>query len=112
LNPATKWIIAHLGFVSPYYLLILDPNGNLKGIYSYAGIPNYHNNWRNLLMGYDSTISTFTTLVQTRLASNIGFKLFAFTFSSSNSAPTFLWGFNSFYKTGSDIGFSIIFAST
>jgi hypothetical protein len=98
--------------VSPYYLLILDPNGNLKGSYTYAGIPNYNVYWRNLLLGYNSIISTFTAIVQTTLSSNNGFKLFAFTFTSTNSAPTFLWGFNSYYKTNADKGFSIIFSST
>jgi hypothetical protein len=68
-------------------------------------------NWRNLLLGYDSTDSTYTTLVQTTLGSGNGYKLFAFAFSSSNSAPKFKWGFNSFYKTADDIGFSVIFSS-
>jgi hypothetical protein len=96
INPAKKWIIAHSGFVTLNYLFILDPDGKLKGAYRYTGIPSYDINWRNLLLDYDSTTSTYTTLVHSRLASNFGYKLFAFTFSSSNSAPTFLWGFNSF----------------
>ena len=40
LNPATKWIIAHTGWVSPYYLLILDSDGNLKGAYTYKESPS------------------------------------------------------------------------
>ena len=97
INPETKWIIAHTAVVNPNCLLILDPNGNLKGAYTYANMPNYNGYWRNLLLGYESTTSTYTALVQTTLASGLGYKLFAFTFSSSNSAPTFLWGFNSYY---------------
>jgi hypothetical protein len=67
--------------------LILDTDGNLKGAYTYAGIPNYDRFWRNLLLGYDSSTSTYTALVQTRLSSNLGYKLFAFTFSSSSFSP-------------------------
>jgi hypothetical protein len=93
INPETKWIIAHSGWDPPYYLLILDINGNLIGAYTYTGIPNYEWNWRNLLLGHES--STYTALLQTKVSSNV-YKLFAFTFSSSSSAPTFLWGFNNF----------------
>jgi hypothetical protein len=93
INPATKWIIAHSGYSAPYYLLILDSDGNLKGAYTYANIPNYDTISRNLLLGYES--STYTALVQTYVSSNV-YKLIAFTFSSSISTPTFLWGFNSF----------------
>jgi hypothetical protein len=39
INPTKKWIIAHSGRGSPYYLLIIDPNGNLKGAYTYVGSP-------------------------------------------------------------------------
>jgi hypothetical protein len=67
INPTTKWIIAHSGWISPYYLLILDPDGNLKGAYSYTGIPDYNYLSRNLLLGYDST-STYTALVQTEVS--------------------------------------------
>jgi hypothetical protein len=67
---------------------------------------------RNIILGYDSATSTFTALVQAGMLSGNGYKLFGFTFSSLNSAPTLLWGFNSFYKTAADIGFSIIFSST
>ena len=95
LNPATKWIIAHTGYVAPYFLLILDSDGNLKGAYTYADIPDYNIYWRNLLLGHDSSSSAYTALVQT--ASIMGSRLFAFSFSSSNPAPSFMWGFNSFY---------------
>ena len=61
---------------------------------------------------YNSTSSKYTALIQTGLATLPGYKLFAFTFSSSSSAPSFVWGFNSFYKMGFDDGYSIIFAST
>jgi hypothetical protein len=111
INPATKWIIAHSSWANPNIILILDPNGILKGAYTYAEIPNYHKFWRNLLLGYDSLTLTYTALIQTKLSSNLGYKLFSFTLSSSSSAPTFKWGFNSFFKTINDIGFSIIFSS-
>jgi hypothetical protein len=62
IDPATKWIIAHSGWDAPYYLFVLDSEGNLKGAYSYADIPDFDYNSRNLLLGYDST-STFTALV-------------------------------------------------
>jgi hypothetical protein len=94
INPETKWIIAHTGDRSPNLILILDSDGNLKGAYTHADIPNYDNFSRNLLLGYES--STYTALVQNRLSSYLGYKLFAFTFSSSSSIPTFKWGFNSF----------------
>jgi hypothetical protein len=68
--------------------------------------------WRNLLLGYDSITSTYTAVAQTALPSNNGYKLFAFNFGSSNSAPIFKWGFKSFYKTSNDVGFSIIFSRT
>ena len=94
INPATKWIIAHSAFTNSNIILILDPDGNLKGAYTYD-IPYYDDKFsRNLLLGYES--STYTALVQTRRASGNGYKLFAFSFNSSSSAPTFLWGFNSF----------------
>jgi hypothetical protein len=93
INPATKWIIAHTAYRSPNIILILDSDGNLKGAYSYTGIPDYDYLSRNLLLGYESL--TYTALVQTKVSSNV-YKLFAFTFSSSGSAPTFKWGFNSF----------------
>ena len=112
INPATKWIIAHTAFISPNIMMIFDPNGNLKGAYTYADSSHYDIKWRNLLLGYDSATSTYTAIIQSRLSSSRGYKLFSFTFSSSNSAPVFLWGFNSFYKTFADIGFSIIFASS
>jgi hypothetical protein len=96
INPASKWIIAHTYFRSPNLILILDSDGNLKGAYSYTGIPDYDRFWRNLLLGYDSATSTYTALLQTSLSSGSGYKLFAFTFSSSGPATTFLWGFNSF----------------
>jgi hypothetical protein len=54
INPETKWIIAHTCCGSPNLILILDSDGNLKGAYTYAGIPNYNIFWRNLLLGYDS----------------------------------------------------------
>jgi hypothetical protein len=96
--------------------LILDTDGNLKGAYTYAEIPNYDRFWRNLLLGYDSATSTYTALVQTSVSYNV-YKLFAFTFSSSSSIPTFLWGFNSVDYSSVDYsnaatGFSIMFAST
>jgi hypothetical protein len=112
INPATKWIIAHSSLRNPNIILILDPNGMLKGGYTYAGIPDYKEYWRNILLGYDSTSSTYSGIIQTRLANNIGYKLFAFSFSSSSSAPSFVWGLNSFYKMGFDDGYSIIFART
>jgi hypothetical protein len=59
----TKWIIAHTGYDPPYYLMILDPDGNLKGAYTYVDSPDYKNFWRNLLLGYDSVTSTYTALV-------------------------------------------------
>jgi fumarylacetoacetate (FAA) hydrolase family protein len=93
INPATKWIIAHTANRSPNIILILDSDGNLKGAYTYANIPSYDRFSRNLLLGYDS--STYNALVQTSLSSGNGYKLFAFTFSSSSSTPTFKWGFNS-----------------
>jgi hypothetical protein len=92
INPATKWIIAHSGYRTPNLILILDSDGNLKGAYSYTGIPDYDRFWRNLLLGYDSATSTYTALLQTSLSSGSGYKLFAFTFSSSSSTPTFKWG--------------------
>jgi hypothetical protein len=55
INPASKWIIAHTAFRSPNLILILDQDGNLKGAYTYADIPNYDKFSRNLLLGYDST---------------------------------------------------------
>ena len=89
INPATKWIIAHTGNRFPNLILILDPDGNLKGSYTYSGIPYYYDRFlRNLLLGYDSATSTYTALVQTYVSTN-GYKLFAFTFSSSSSTPTF-----------------------
>jgi hypothetical protein len=94
INPAKKWIIAHSAWTNPNIILILDPDGNLKGAYSYTGIPDYNYLSRNLLLGYDST-STYTALVQTKVSWNF-YKLFAFTISSSSSTQTFLWGFNSF----------------
>ena len=97
INPATKWIIAHTALISPNILMIFDPNGNLKGAYTYADYPDYDIKWRNLLLGYDSATSTYTALIQSSLTSNLGYKLFSFTFSTSNSAPLFLWGFKSFY---------------
>jgi hypothetical protein len=33
--------------------MILDADGNLIGAFTYADIPNYEYNWRNLLLGYD-----------------------------------------------------------
>jgi hypothetical protein len=97
INPETKWIIAHSGWDPPYYLLILDINGNLKGAYTYANnygnIPDYDRFSRNLLLGYDSATSTYTALVQSSFASG---SVIAFTFSSSSSTPTFKWGFNYF----------------
>jgi hypothetical protein len=66
INPATKWIIAHSGWNVPYYILILDPVGNLKGAYTYANIPDYDKFSRNLLLGYIS--SSYTALVQTRVS--------------------------------------------
>jgi hypothetical protein len=96
INPATNWIIAHTANRSPGpdLILILDSAGNLKGAYSYTGIPDYDYLSRNLLLGFDST-SIYTALVQTKVSANF-YKLFAFTFSSSSSTPTFKWGFNSF----------------
>jgi hypothetical protein len=70
INPATKWIIAHSAYRSPNLILILDPDGNLKGAYSYTGIPDYNYLSRNLLLGYDST-STYTALVQTYVSDNV-----------------------------------------
>jgi hypothetical protein len=69
----TKWIIAHSSFANPKKILILDPDGNLKGAYTYGIIQDYDRFWRNLLLGYDSSISTYFALVQTRSASNNGF---------------------------------------
>jgi hypothetical protein len=89
INPSTKWIIAHTNWVNPKLILILDPNGNLKGAYTYVNSPDYQILWRNLLLGYDSTTLTYTALVQTILATGNGYKLFAFTFRSFNSAPSF-----------------------
>jgi hypothetical protein len=91
INPETKWIFAHSGWDPPYYLMILDINGNLKGAYTYAADYNYLS--RNLLLGYDSASLTYTALVQSSFASG---SVFAFTFSSSSSTPTFKWVFNSF----------------
>jgi hypothetical protein len=45
-------------------ILILDPNGILKGAHTYAEITNYNKFWRNLLLGYYSATSTFIALVQ------------------------------------------------
>ena len=104
-------IIGHTGWTTPNTILILDPDGNLKGAYTYV-YSYYDLMIRNLLLGYVSTTSTYTALIQTTFSSGNGYKLFSFSFSSSNSAPTFLWGFNSFYKNSADSGFSIIFAST
>jgi hypothetical protein len=79
INPATKWLIAHSRDNSPSnYLLILDPDGKIKGAYTYTGIPNYHKFWRNLLLGYDSPAFNYIALVQTSLSSGNGYKLFAF----------------------------------
>ena len=61
INPATKWIIAHTGNRFPNLILILDPDGNLKGAYTYANIHNYDNFSRNLLLGYE--LSTYTALL-------------------------------------------------
>jgi hypothetical protein len=96
INPETKWIIAHSANASPNIIVILDPSGNLKGAYTYGNIPmEYEMMMRNLLLGYESTNSTYTVLIQNKLPSNNGFKLFCFTFSSSISDPSLLWGFNS-----------------
>ena len=92
--------------------MIFDPDGTLKGAYTYAENQGYNYYWRNLLLGYDSATSTYTALIQSTRSSSLGYKLFGFTFSSLSSAPTFLWGFKSSYKTNADIGFSIIFSST
>jgi hypothetical protein len=75
-------IMAHTGLNSPYFLLILGPAGNLKGVYTYGVTPKYHWMWRNLLLGYDSSTSTYTALIQITLDSGNGFKVFSFTFSS------------------------------
>jgi hypothetical protein len=90
---------------NPNIILILDPTGILKGAYTYAGIQGYNIYSRNLLLGYDTATITYTALVQTTLSSGNGYKLFAFTFPSSSSAPVFKWGFDSFYKTSADRGF-------
>ena len=42
INPGTNWIIAHTSWASPNIILVLDPNGLLKGAYTFAGITNYH----------------------------------------------------------------------
>ena len=40
INPATKWIIAHTGGMElSHAILILDPDGNLKGTYTYFNAP-------------------------------------------------------------------------
>jgi hypothetical protein len=93
INPETKWIIAHSGWEAPFYLLILDINGNLKGAFTYGVIQDYDRLWRNILLGYDSATSTYTALVQSSFAYG---SIFSFTFSSSSSTPTFKWGFNYF----------------
>jgi hypothetical protein len=81
--------------MSSKYLLILEPNGNLKGAYTYADPPDiYDSISRNLILWYESP--TYTAMVQTRQPSNNGYKLFSFTFTSSSSTPTFLWAFKSF----------------
>ena len=87
INPATKWIIAYAHWISK--ILILNPLGELKGAYTYADTGYYDVMMRNLLLGYDQATSTYTALIQTESNS------FGFTFSSSNSAPSFLWGFKS-----------------
>jgi hypothetical protein len=88
INPATKWIIAHTYGGNPTQILILDPDGNLKGAYTFTDIPRVYDRLsRNLLLGYDST-SIYTALLQTYVNTNV-YKLFAFTFSSSSSTPTF-----------------------
>jgi hypothetical protein len=58
INPETKYIIAHSSWASPNFILIIDPDGTLKGAYTYAGIRDYNRFWRNLLLGYDSTTLT------------------------------------------------------
>jgi hypothetical protein len=55
LNPETKWIIAHSAVANPNFMLILDPDGNLKGAYTYVNSSFYQMMWRNLLLGYDPT---------------------------------------------------------
>ena len=55
LNPETKWIIAHSAVANPNFMLILDPDGNLKGAYTYVNSSHYQMMWRNLLLGYDPT---------------------------------------------------------
>jgi hypothetical protein len=39
INPEKKWIIAHSIWLNPDRILILDPDGNLKGAYAYASSP-------------------------------------------------------------------------
>ena len=96
INPLTYMIIAHTTGATSTYILILDSFGSLKGAYTYAGPPAiYDSMTRNLLLGYKSSTLTYTALVQTALLSRNGYKLFAFTFSSVSSTPTFLWGFDS-----------------
>ena len=63
INPETKWIIAHSYDATSNIILIVDPNGDLKGAYTYANIPDYDRYSRNLLLGYES--STYYALVQT-----------------------------------------------
>ena len=75
--------------LSPKNILILDPFGNLKGVFTYAESTYYTIMTRNLLLGYDSTTSTYIALIQSNFAYGNGFKLFGFTFSSSNPAPSF-----------------------
>ena len=41
IDPVTKWIIAHSVDTSPNIILILDPDGNLKGAYTFAQIQDY-----------------------------------------------------------------------
>ena len=106
INPATKWIIAYAHNFNPDKILILNPLGELKGAYSNADPAYYDVMMRNLLLGYDTATSTYTALIQTRSNS------FGFTFSSSNSAPSFKWGFKSLITNPGFLGFSIMFAST
>jgi hypothetical protein len=35
INPATRWIIAHTVTTPLYNILIFDPDGNVKGAYTY-----------------------------------------------------------------------------
>jgi hypothetical protein len=53
IQPATKFIIAHTGWNNPNIILILAPDGSLKGAYTYAN-SFYNINGRNLLLGYES----------------------------------------------------------